>query len=107
MESHPLPSTPAEARRIGAKRYFTGKPCKHGHVAERFTSDQSCCACKTTIGKSPEQRAALNAAVRRRRAANPEPYRERSRNWKRANPDKIRAQSRRARERNPEKCREA
>jgi hypothetical protein len=25
-----------EAKERGLKRYFTGKPCKHGHVAERF-----------------------------------------------------------------------
>ena len=28
----------AEAKAQGLKRYFTGKPCKHGHVAEIYTS---------------------------------------------------------------------
>ena len=27
--------TRADAKALGLKRYFTGKPCKHGHVAER------------------------------------------------------------------------
>lgn len=33
----------AEAR--GLKRYFTGKPCKRGHLAERYTSNGKCVAC--------------------------------------------------------------
>jgi hypothetical protein len=31
-----LPKTRAEAIAAGAPRYFTGKPCKHGHVAPRY-----------------------------------------------------------------------
>lgn len=34
-----------EARALGLKRYFTGKPCPHGHTAERFTSKSTCCEC--------------------------------------------------------------
>lgn len=32
-----LPKNRAEAKRTGAKYYFTGVPCKHGHVAPRKT----------------------------------------------------------------------
>ena len=35
----------AEARRQGLNRYFTGKPCKHGHVALRRTQDSTCMDC--------------------------------------------------------------
>jgi 5-methylcytosine-specific restriction endonuclease McrA len=31
------PATREEAKRIGAKFYFTGEPCKHGHIALRKT----------------------------------------------------------------------
>jgi hypothetical protein len=31
------PKTRAEAKAIGAKYYFTGEPCKHGHIAPRKT----------------------------------------------------------------------
>jgi 5-methylcytosine-specific restriction endonuclease McrA len=34
-----------QARESGLKRYFTGNPCKHGHVAERFVSSGGCVAC--------------------------------------------------------------
>jgi hypothetical protein len=27
------------------KRYFTGKPCKHGHIAERYTASHACVVC--------------------------------------------------------------
>lgn len=35
-----------EARRTGLKRYFTGKPCLNGHIAERMTSTRACVECK-------------------------------------------------------------
>lgn len=35
----------------GLPRYFTGKTCKHGHRAERFTSTSSCCACQDKHNK--------------------------------------------------------
>lgn len=40
-----LPRTRAEAMALGLPRYFTGKPCRHGHVAERLVSARSCCDC--------------------------------------------------------------
>jgi hypothetical protein len=38
------PKTRAEAKSAGAKYYFTGEPCKHGHVALRKTKG-SCVEC--------------------------------------------------------------
>lgn len=29
----------------GLLRYFTGEPCKHGHVAERYTLNSGCITC--------------------------------------------------------------
>ena len=37
--------TREQAKQSGAVRYFTGKPCAHGHVDFRFTSIGSCVAC--------------------------------------------------------------
>lgn len=39
-----LPRTRTEAKRLGAKKYFTGEPCTHGHVAPRYTKGM-CVAC--------------------------------------------------------------
>jgi hypothetical protein len=38
--------TRTEARVSGLTRYFTGEPCPHGHIAERYTSDCVCYECK-------------------------------------------------------------
>lgn len=34
-----------EAIESGVTRYFTGVPCKHGHVSERLTRSSQCIAC--------------------------------------------------------------
>lgn len=35
----------AEAKTNGDKKYFTGKPCKRGHVSQRWVSTCMCCEC--------------------------------------------------------------
>jgi hypothetical protein len=37
MNHNDLPKTRAEAKATGASHYFTGLPCKHGHIAPRKT----------------------------------------------------------------------
>lgn len=44
MDTANLPKTRAEAKSAGAKYYFTGVPCKHGHIAPRKTKG-SCIEC--------------------------------------------------------------
>lgn len=34
-----------EARERGLTRYYTGKPCKHGHISSRFSSSCTCVLC--------------------------------------------------------------
>jgi dsDNA-specific endonuclease/ATPase MutS2 len=40
------PQERAEAISKGAKKYFTGRACKSGHVAERRTSNGNCVVCE-------------------------------------------------------------
>jgi hypothetical protein len=44
MDTSTLPKSRAEAKATGAKYYFTGEPCKHGHVAPRKTKG-ACIEC--------------------------------------------------------------
>ncbi len=37
--------TRKEAKERGLALYFTGKPCPHGHVAERWASNSRCVEC--------------------------------------------------------------
>ena len=85
-----------EARALGLKRFFTGKPCRHGHVAERGVSSYECMECQH--GRMREWRAANLEKARERergyarkyRAADPERARENRRRWHAANPEKAR-----------------
>lgn len=58
-----------EARQQGLKHYFTGKPCKHGHVAKRFVSVMSCVECQA-------------AHTKKRQQSNPEANRVACRKWR-------------------------
>ena len=80
--------TRKEARARGDKRYFTGKPCKHGHVVTRFVSDKACAECH----------------LEARRAAywkDPEAHRSKVEEWRRNNLDKKRAHSRKWSKKHP------
>lgn len=59
-----------EARAQGSKRYFTGKPCPHGHVAQRFVGDCHCCECgrlrNVTANKSEDERERHRERMRER-----------------------------------------
>jgi len=57
MDTANLPKTRKEAQDSGAKYYFTGKPCKHGHVAPRKTKG-ACVECmKIEWQQAAEKRA--------------------------------------------------
>jgi hypothetical protein len=44
-DSSELPKTRAEALELESKCYFTGNPCKNGHIFERWTSNGVCKQC--------------------------------------------------------------
>ena len=57
METANLPKTRKEAQASGAKYYFTGEPCKHGHIAPRKTKG-ACVEClKVEWAQAQEKRA--------------------------------------------------
>ena len=72
----------AEAKAAGLKRYFTGKPCPKGHVADRGVGDGACVICKAEDSRrryeaNPDAaREAARERARRSREANPEAHRE-------------------------------
>lgn len=41
----------AQAKERGQSSYYTGKPCKHGHIAKRWTLDGTCSECKALRNK--------------------------------------------------------
>jgi hypothetical protein len=113
-----------EAQQAGATRYFTGEPCKHGHIAERFVSSRCCTECAAlrsleayhadpakaaakVKARTPAQQEAARAAARAWKAANKTRVSEYEREKRAANPDAHKAALRAWRQANPEKIREA
>lgn len=85
------------ARRLNLSRFFTGKPCKRGNIAERRTST-SACLCHACKNHYRDQRAAAEALAPERLAAKV----ERDRKYRDANRDRIRQRKRRYYEANRE-----
>lgn len=51
-----------DARKLGLKRFYTGKPCPHGHIAERLVSNGTCVVC--TRERADAWGARVNGTVR-------------------------------------------
>jgi len=64
------------AKSLGLKRYFTGVPCKHGHIAERHVSTSYCIQCGLERHRTPEYRADMRPVYVERYHGDPE-FRER------------------------------
>jgi hypothetical protein len=67
-----------DAVALGLARYFTGKPCRRGHVAQRATVNYTCVECAKAIARK---------RIDKRRAY--------MKGWIAANPDKITAGNKR------------
>ncbi|HKY46136.1 MAG TPA: hypothetical protein VJM50_23800 [Pyrinomonadaceae bacterium] len=72
--------TRAEAKAHGFPRYFTGKPCKYGHVSERASANGCCLACNA------DRMACW-------RKENPDKAKAVLAKWSSANPLKVRAKN--------------
>jgi hypothetical protein len=101
----------------GKKKYFTGKPCKHGHVAERHVHNWTCVEChavkmldiqRNWRAKNPEKTAIYTAkyAVTHAesnkvwRTKNADKVKKQAQDWRKANPIKTAAYSKKWRANN-------
>ena len=53
-----LPRTRTEAKAQGARKYFTGEPCAHGHIAARYVKGM-CVACAAEEQRAKAKKASL------------------------------------------------
>lgn len=60
----------------GLLKYFTGEPCKYGHVAERFTKRRQCVECNRIFART-------------RIAKDPQANRDKVKAWAKQNPEKV------------------
>ena len=78
------PTTRKEAKAIGAKYYFTGEPCKHGHIALRKTKG-SCVEClKIEWQQSNQNRAGYYSEYNKRTEV-----KEKKHEWYQANKEQV------------------
>ena len=78
------PKSRAEAKALGAKYYFTGEPCKHGHIAPRKTKG-SCVECiKVEWQQAAEKRADYFVQYNKK-----EEVKEKKHEWYLKNRDKV------------------
>lgn len=47
-----LPKSRQEARDSGSIHYFTGRPCKHGHLDKRYVCNKACATCQNLFNQS-------------------------------------------------------
>jgi len=86
----------------GKSTYFTGRPCKNGHTADRYVSDSSCVVCavaraqKRYAGKTEE----IRSYARDRYWSDPEKHRAKVAERRKADPEAVAEEKRREYERN-------
>ena len=73
----------------GLTRYFTGKPCKHDHLAERYSKDGCCVTC--TKIKLDKYREVNRDLVNERRRASKDTNRKSTARWVKANAGVVNA----------------
>ena len=82
----PRKITRQAAKARGLTRYYTGKPCKRGHVVERRVSTRDCMACKRETDREAQRRyhqSPKDRETRHRYQQSPK-GRERDRRYKRS-----------------------
>ena len=84
MDITNLPKTRKDAQDSGAKYYFTGEPCKHGHIAPRKTKG-SCVEClKVEWQQAAEKRVDYFRTYNKR-----EEVKDRKNAWYEANKEQV------------------
>jgi 5-methylcytosine-specific restriction endonuclease McrA len=86
----------AEARARGLRYYFTGRPCKHGHIAERITANWTCVVCyDATLAQWRSENAdRVREVDRLHRARTAEQHRANDLRWRWANIEAVRERDR-------------
>lgn len=82
---------------MAAERFFSGTPCKRGHIGPRLASTGACCECTSEANRERYARdsARILAQVHAYRAAAPEKVSDQHRNWRLAHIEQERARDKR------------
>jgi len=94
-----------DARASGLRVFFTGEPCRSGHLSDRLVSSSACVECRRVY--YDKNREAINEKTKAYAKNNPARMAQLSRNYVARNPEKAAAAKRRYAQANPEKVRES
>ena len=88
-----MPTSRSDAKRLGARTYFTGRPCKNQHVSPRRTDNGTCVLCLAETSaryyaENPEKRKHHNATYY---AKNADYVKALNADWRAENEDEMRA----------------
>jgi len=89
-----------EAKALGLKTYFTGKPCKNGHYCKRYTIDAGCVECNKTRALQSYHK---NKTLKSRKFLTDEEKKQYHRNWVEKNRDRIKKRHAEWRDKNRKK----
>ena len=86
------PKERAAAKAAGETTYFTGRPCKHGHIERRVTINGACLECCKKIQHQNLQRRLIANPdwYKDKYAGNPEKYKQKAAQYRADNPEKFR-----------------
>jgi hypothetical protein len=86
------PKERAAAKAAGQTTYFTGRPCKHGHIAQRITFNGGCVeCCKRLQRQNLDRRLAVNPNLYKDiYAKDPERQKQKTAIYRAKNPEKVR-----------------
>lgn len=59
--------TQMQAAKLGLNKFYTGRPCKHGHISERWTLNGACVQCN--IERITRKRQQVKEMMKSARAA--------------------------------------
>ena len=102
--------TRKEALSRGLKEYFTGKPCKHGHISPRRVDNRCCVKCSLKSSRkwkreNIDQISSYQKSWRKQNSehcksydskryySNLQYHSEKNKKWSRENPEKVRAKN--------------
>jgi len=85
-----------EAIKAGATTYFTGKPCKHGHIAERYVANFTCVKCFSIRALAYQRRWRTEKPEKQREyaAKYAEKHNKTNKEWRKNNKEKTLLQRR-------------
>ena len=98
-----------EAKEKGLRFYFSGTPCKHGHIAQRYVSEATCCVCESERARARHEKNKDSANERNRRhyKDNIDKIKLRQNQYRLDNKDKLIGIAKKYRQENLEKAKAA